>query len=305
MARPAGLSPAAQAGGRAAAYRARLELVMKYDRLSLPQWLDALDAEYSKGGMADAGELVPVLEAIAADPSHLRMAQRKAQSLLERIRDGRPTLEFEKALLQPQLSHWTVRVRDDGQARYSFASGATGTSSRGSAGAQGASPAPSQTFSLSRATTQQLFSLATRMKNFRGATSGRLQPRQLLLMEISLAFEKGPEHYRVTYVSSPGGKAGRLVKMFERIANQRWHAGNLSRAMSGMEGAGARIELWRALTLLEADLKKQEVAEPEALVPLLRAIAASGRLAPEEADLVSRILQSLGKSVENLGHVMP
>ncbi len=266
---------------------------MKHDRLKLPQLLGELDAEYSRGSMVDTVELVPLLETIAGDPGYLRMAQRKAQSLLDRIRDGRPTLEFEKALLQPQLSHWTVRVRDDGQARYSFASGAADHASLAPTARGGSSLETSETFSLSAATVQQLFSLAGQLKNFRGAINEIPRPGVPLLMEISLAYEKGPEHYRVTYVSSPGGKWGRLVKLFEGIANQRWHVANLARAMAGPESSRS-IEVWRVLTVLEADLKKSRVVEPEALVPLLREIAGSGRFAPEEAGLAQRLLQQLG-----------
>lgn len=256
---------------------------MKYDRLKLPQLLNDLESEYSRGGMADAAEVVPVLENITGGAGYLRMAQRKAQSLLERIRDGRPTLEFEKALFQPQLSQWTVRIRDDGQARYSFASGA----------ADGSSPGPPETFSLSAATVQQLFSLAEQVKNFRGAMSEQLKPRVPLLMEIGLAYEKGREHYRVTYVSGPGGKTGRLVKLLEGIANQRWHEANLRRAMASPEAARG-IELWRALTDLEADLRKSRVVEPEALVPLLREIAGSGKFTPDETAIARRLLELVG-----------
>ncbi len=269
--------------GRAGWHRARLELARKYDRLKLPQVLDELNAEYSRGGMADTSDLVLVLAHIAGDPAQLRMARRKAESLLDRIRDGRPTLDFEKALLQPQLSHWTVRIRDDGQAHYSFASGAVDTASAENA----------QTFSLSTATVQQFFSLAEQVKNFRGATSEQARPGVPLLMEIGLGYEKGPEHYRVTYVSAPGGKTGRLVKLFEGIANQRWHMANLKRAMTSPE-ASRGIEVWRVLTALEADLKKSRVVEPEAFVPLLREIAASGQFAADEADFARRLLQSLG-----------
>ena len=265
---------------------------MKHDRLKLPRLLESLDAEYSRGEMGDAAELVPVLRTIAGDPGYLRMAQRKAQSLLERIRDGRPTLEFEKALLYPQQLYWSVRVRDDGQARYAHASGAADDSSLAAAAGE-SSPATSPTFSLSAATVQQLFSLAAQMKNFRGATSEKTRPGIPVLMEIGLAYEKGPVRYRVAYVSSPGGKTGRMVKLFEGIANQRWHAANLTRAMASPESS-RRIELWHVLTVLEKDLKKSQVVEPEVLAPLLREIAGSGRIAPEEAGLARRLLQWLG-----------
>jgi hypothetical protein len=64
-----------------------LEHAIKYDHLSLPQELLQIEIELDNKTLADAELMVPTLEQIARNPKFLRLAQVRAQNILERLQN--------------------------------------------------------------------------------------------------------------------------------------------------------------------------------------------------------------------------
>jgi hypothetical protein len=64
-----------------------LEFAVRYDPLSLPHELLAIQAELNNKTLEDPQLMIPVLEKIAKDPRFLHVAQMRAQSILERVQN--------------------------------------------------------------------------------------------------------------------------------------------------------------------------------------------------------------------------
>ena len=64
---------------------AALEYATKYDHLSLPRELLQIEIDLNNKALADAELMVPTLEQIARNPKLLRLAQARAQNILERL----------------------------------------------------------------------------------------------------------------------------------------------------------------------------------------------------------------------------
>lgn len=65
-----------------------LEYAIKYDHLSLPRELLQIKIDLDSKALADAELMVPALEQIARNPKFLRLAQVRAQNILERLRNN-------------------------------------------------------------------------------------------------------------------------------------------------------------------------------------------------------------------------
>lgn len=64
-----------------------LEYAIKYDHLSLPRELLQIEVDLDNKALADAELMVPALEQIARNSKFLRLAQVRAQNILERLED--------------------------------------------------------------------------------------------------------------------------------------------------------------------------------------------------------------------------
>lgn len=65
-----------------------LEYDIKYDHLSLPRELLQIEIDLDHNALTDAERLVPALEQIVKNPKFLRLAQLRAQNILERIQNN-------------------------------------------------------------------------------------------------------------------------------------------------------------------------------------------------------------------------
>jgi hypothetical protein len=65
-----------------------LEYDIKYDHLSLPRELLQIEIDLDHNALTDAERMVPALEQIVKNPKFLRLAQLRAQNILERIQNN-------------------------------------------------------------------------------------------------------------------------------------------------------------------------------------------------------------------------
>ncbi len=76
--------------GETEQHRISLERSARFDRLGVNKALLLFEASWDKNRIVAPEQLLPVLEKIATQPNYLHIAQVRAASLAERIRNGRP-----------------------------------------------------------------------------------------------------------------------------------------------------------------------------------------------------------------------
>jgi hypothetical protein len=132
-------------------------------------------------------------------------------------------------------------------------------------------PANPRTFKLSPATTQKIFGLAARLHNFQGIELESRRPVANLGRK-TLTYESGGEKTSVEFNYTANRDAEELTDVFEGIVSVNLHAATLEYSIRYDP-----LGLPRELSLIQMDLERKALADPELLAPQLEAIVRDSR----------------------------
>jgi hypothetical protein len=184
-------------------------------------------------------------------------------------------LAYTKVLKGSQPEYLSVSVNSQGEATYE--------------GRQLAEPPAPQSLKLSAATTQRLFSLAEALNNLQGVELESHKKVANLGLK-TLVYEQGGQRNQVQFNYTQRHEAQQLVELFEKIASVEQHILTLQHAMKY-----DHLGLPRELMLIQIDLDKRALADPELMVPSLEKIANNPRflhLAQVRAQTILHRLQN-------------
>lgn len=143
---------------------------------------------------------------------------------------------------------------------------------------------------LSPSTARQLFDLATELDNFQGLDL-ESHRRVANLGLKTLTYQQGRQVNRAEFNYTQNRTAQELVDLFEKLASVEQHIASLEFAIKY-----DHLSLPNELLLIQIDLDKKALADPQLMVPTLEAIAKDSRflhLAQVRAqDILQRIRMS-------------
>jgi hypothetical protein len=150
-------------------------------------------------------------------------------------------------------------------------------------------PSSSRPLKLSSATTRRIFQLAETLRNF-DAIDLESHKKVANLGLKTFVYERAGERHQAEFNYTRQREAQELVDLFEKISNVQQHIIILEHAIKY-----APLSLPQELVLIQIDLDKGALADPELLVPALETIAQNPRflhLAQVRAQNILRRLQS-------------
>ncbi len=150
-------------------------------------------------------------------------------------------------------------------------------------------PSP-QPFQVSAALTSRIFSLAADLQDFNGV---QLNVRRLIanLGEKTFLYQGDGRTSQVSFNYTVNKTANDLMGIFDGLSLENQYIDQLRRSMRYDP-----LGLNDVLTRLESDLESNALAEPRALGPVLRKIAADPQLLDIARERARRILDSFGQS---------
>jgi len=142
-------------------------------------------------------------------------------------------------------------------------------------------------FKLSPATTQRIFGLAARLHNFQGVELESRKPVANLGRK-TLTYERGGETHSVEFNYTANRDEEELANVFEGIVSVNLHVQTLDFSIR-YDPLGLPHEL----SLIQMDLERKALADPELLTPQLEAIVRDSRFLHLAQVRAENILQEL------------
>lgn len=250
---------------------AQLTFKLKYDRLGVLGALRDFEQQFNQGDFVSPDQFIPVLTQIAQDARLVRLAQSRAQRLLERIRGAPAQILFEQA---NEFEGWyiAIRLREDGQASYERR--------------RLDQPSAWHPLRISESLHARAFALLQEANYLRDVRAYR-EPNKAA-SGVRLTYEAGTEYNQVAFSTPPAPSLGALARLFAQLLIQMDFRQRLEQAL-GPEP----IELPLVLRDLEDALDQKALAEPAEFVPLLEKVAQGGNFFEQEQALARKILDKI------------
>ena len=171
--------------------------------------------------------------------------------------DNAATLTFRKIFKSSSPEFIEIRIRDTSDCTFDVRSLD-----------EAADPQP---FDVNSALREKMFALAAELQNFRGISLD-LKRRIANLGEKTFRYERGGEVHEVQFNYTINAQANQLLQIFEGLARQQELQTILARRMKY-----DRLGVNDALRLLDADLQRKLLPQPENLLPILEQIVNDSR----------------------------
>lgn len=248
-----------------------LESRLVYDRLGVLETLRGFERDFNTGQLVDLEQFAPLLARMAADRRLMRLAQIKAQALLDRIHGAPAHLQIEYG---DQRADWYLRllVPREGPATWERR--------------RFAQPPQEESLSLPAGLAARLFELARAANYLRGGVTS--SDPTAPLSGYRLTYESGPEHNEAAFAAPPDAVLAEIVNLFQRVIRQEDFRSRLRTAVE--ENA---VDLQVVLQELEAAVQTDAVADPKEFVPLLEQIAGGTQAHPRVREQAARLLAEI------------
>lgn len=250
---------------------AQLTFKLKYDRLGVLAALREFEYQFNQGGFVYPEQFIPVLTQLAQDGRVVRLAQSRAQRLLERIGGAPAQILFEQV---NELEGWYVAVRlpEDGQASYERR--------------RLDQPSAWRPLRLSETLRARAFTLVQEANYFRDFRAYREPPKGT--SGIRLTYEAGTEYNQVAFSTPPAPSLEALGRLFQQCLVQVDFRARLEQALGP-----DTLELPLVLRELEEALAEKALAEPAEFVPLLEQVVHGQTFFAGEQALARKILDRI------------
>jgi len=256
--------------GRGRHWIREIESRLVFDRLGVLGVLRDFERDFNTGTLVDVEQFVPLLERVAADRRLMRLAQTRAQHLLDRIRGGGSRFQFEYG---DQRSGWYTRITVEG--------GAASYEHRPFNQPPQEKPLP-----FPKAAAVRLGELLRESGYLRGRTSGGYAESQL--NGYRLQYEAGVEHNEVAFAQPPDNVLAEIVSLCQRALRQEDFRTRLHAAWEEKS-----VTLQVVLQELEGAVAANAVIEPKEFVPLLDQIAENAENHPVVREQAGRLLMRI------------
>ena len=255
--------------GRGRHWIREIESRLVFDRLGVLGVLRDFERDFNTGTLVDVEQFVPLLERVAADRRLMRLAQMRAQHLLDRIRGGGSRFQFEYG---DQRSGWYTRVTVEG--------GAASYEHR-----PFNQPLQEKPLPFPQAAVVRLGELLREAGYLRGQVSGYAENQ---LNGYRLQYEAGVEHNEVAFAQPPDGVLAEIVSLCQRALRQEDFRTRLHAAWEEKS-----VTLQVVLQELEGAVAANAVIEPKEFVPLLDQIAENAESHPVVREQAGRLLMRI------------
>ena len=236
--------------GRGRHWMREIESRLVFDRLGVLGVLRDFERDFNTGTLVDVEQFVPLLERVASDRRLMRLAQTRAQRLLDRIRGGGSRFQFEYG---DQRSGWYTRVTLEG--------GAASYEHR----PFNQTPQEKPLF-FPKAAALRLEELLREAGYFRGQAGGGYAESQL--NGYRLQYEAGAVHTEAAFAYPPDAVLAEIVSLFQRVLRQEDFRTRLQAAWEEKS-----VTLQVVLQELESAVETNAVIEPKEFAPVLEQIA--------------------------------
>lgn len=244
-----------------------IESRLVFDRLGVLQLLREFERDFNSGALVELEQFVPVLERVAGDRRLMRLAQTRAQHLLERIRGGGSRFQLEYG---DQRTGWYTRMTLEG--------GAVTYEHRPFNQPPEEKPLP-----FTPAAAARLEELLREARYFRERASSGYSEGQL--NGYRLLYEAGVEHNEVAFAQPPDAVLAEMVSLCRQALLQEDFRNRLQAAWEGKS-----VTLQVVLQELEAAVAANAVAEPKDFLPVLEQIANGAESHPVVREQAGRLL---------------
>ena len=255
--------------GRGRHWIREIESRLVFDRLGVLGVLRDFERDFNTGTLVDVEQFVPLLERVAADRRLMRLAQMRAQHLLDRIRGGGSRFQFEYG---DQRSGWYTRVTVEG--------GAASYEHR-----PFNQPLQEKPLPFPQAAVVRLGELLREAGYLRGQVSGYAENQ---LNGYRLQYEAGVEHNEVAFAQPPDGVLAEIVSLCQRALRQEDFR---VRLLVAWEEKSVTLQV--VLQELEGAVAANAVIEPKEFVPLLDQIAENAESHPVVREQAGRLLMRI------------
>lgn len=253
-------------------YIAQLQFQLKFDRLAVLETLQQFENQLNNRGFVHLEQFVPVLTQVVADSRVVRLAQTRAQRLLERIRSTGARVRFEY-VSEPQNWYAAINLGEDGQGSYE---------SR-----RLKEPDNPQLLDVSPSVRALAFELLRKSDYLR--EPGVAVRHVAVGVSFKLAYEAGLEYREVVSSPPPPANLAALITFFNQILTQVELRSRLTHAL-GQD----LVELPVVLHNLEQAVSRGALAEPGEFIPVLEQVARGPNFLEAERALARKILGKLG-----------
>ncbi|MFQ5817468.1 MAG: hypothetical protein ACE5H2_05870 [Terriglobia bacterium] len=252
-------------------YIVQLQFKLKFDRLGVLATLREFEHHLNKGRFVYLEQFVPVLTQVAQDRRVVRLAQSRAQRLLERIRGLPAQIHFEQVQEQAG-SYVAVSLREDGQGSYERR--------------RLDQPGHRQPLKVSAGVRARVFELLRQANYLRDLNGYREAGKSSSGMRLT--YEAGAEYNQVAFSRPPTASLAVLTRLFGQILTQLELRTRLARAL-GQDG----LELPAVLRDLELAVRRRKLAAPAEFVPWLEKVAHGQDFYEAEQALARKILDKI------------
>jgi hypothetical protein len=259
--------------GRGRHWIREIESRLVFDRLGVLGVLRDFERDFNSGTLVDVEQFVPILERVAADRRLMRLAQTRAQHLLDRIRGGGSRFQFEYG---DQRSGWYTRVTVEG-----------GTASYEHRPFH--QPPQEKPLPFPRSALVRLGELLREARYLSGRVSSGYAESQL--NGYRLQYEAGVEHNEVAFAQPPDAVLAEIVSLCRRALRQE----DLRvRLLTASEEKSVTLQV--VLQELEEAVAANAVIEATEFVPLLDKIAENAECHPVVREQAGRLLVQIRAS---------
>ncbi len=248
---------------------ARLEFKLRFDRLGMLETLREFEYQFNNKALIYYEQFIPVLTQIAQDSRLVRLAQTRAQRLLERIRGAPAQVRYEQANEQTGW-YLAVNLSQDGSATYEIR--------------RLDQPPDPQPLQVSERLRERIFAALAQADFLRGSSSAS----DKLPGGVRLTYEAGHEYNQVGFSTPPTAALSELTRLFRQLLTQIEFRTRLARALEQDV-----YELPLVLRDLEQALSQGALAEPAEFVPALERVLGSQSYYEEEQALARKILERI------------
>jgi len=253
--------------GRGRHWIREIESRLVFDRLGVLGVLREFERDFNTGALVEVEQFVPVLERVAGDRRLMRLAQTRAQRLLERIRGGGSRFQLEYG---DQRSGWYTRVTLEGEAA-SYEHRPFNQ------------PPQEKPLPFPKAAAVRLGELLREAGYLRGRASSGYAEGQL--NGYRLLYEAGMEHNEVAFTQPPDAVLAEMVSLCQRALRQEDFRNRLQAAWEEKS-----VTLQVVLQELEAAVETNAVVEPKEFLPVLEQIANGAESHPVVREQAERLL---------------
>ena len=250
---------------------ARLEFKLRFDRLGILETLREFEYQFNNKAFIYYQQFIPVLTQIAQDARLVRLAQTRAQRLLERIRGAPAQVRYEQANEQTGW-YLAVNLREDGVATYEIR--------------RLDQPPDPQPLQASPRLRERIFAALAEANFLRDSDFSRTSDK--MTGGVRLTYEAGHEYNQAGFSAPPTSALTDLTRLFRQILTQIEFRSRLARALDQDV-----YELPLVLRDLDQALTQGALAEPAEFVPALERVLHSQNTYEEEQALARKILDKI------------